>query len=1104
MKRPVLAFLAPLLVGVLSLVATLALYPFVHFARPNSLWWLAGLVVYAFIWSWQAYNRYRVQSQLLHFAAAKRHVPTWSPRRSAIRFSLLSLACYALILASAQPQWGERTRNIQRKGTDIAIVLDASRSMLAEDVGPNRLRAATGELNRLLQKLDGDRVGLVVFAGITFTQSPLTSDYGAIRLYLDRVNPHAIPAQGTALGLAIQEAHRLLSGGDDPAFKRAPHQIILVISDGEDHETNPIEAAQAAQEDGIHVYTVGVGTSTGGRIPLYGKSGTVERYLTDQNNQLVITRLHDEQLHDIALTGDGAYTHYDGSGSTVEPVLHKIQSYDKAYLSSVMRTHYVNRGGFFLLPALLLLFLALLIPERPTMRPHRRWWQVLVCIICVNMLGGCDFKREDPRVKNAIELAHQGDFETALQEMDRTSQETKNQDAYLFNRGRMYDGNKNPQAAQDDFLASLSSSKESLRAASLIGVGNTLVQQKKYREAITRYERALQLNPSNDIARHNLEIAHRLLYPSCKSLDDPFEPNDNKRQAKLLPPDVYDGPYKQLYQQWTDQQLQKNPELAMPEEYLHKDEEDAKKKKTSMIMCGENQDWFLLPLQGGEQGDVTVKFRRLREDNGGPPLPSRIPPSSVRIAIMNAQNIVSAVDQGLNKESNEATVSAKLLTRHIDLDGASQKNGPWFLVVSADDGMEYTYDINVRITPLCSALEDEFEPNNSPADAFEIEAGEHTAQLCQKNDDWYRMDMDAGDNLFVDIEAAPVEAMEDTRMKSAFSTTTPTPPFNRQKENGRIQFASGEALTAQTARWGLSTQNNVENPYHMKVFHFAACPEGNDRFEPNERPSDATQLTAEQNELRYLRLCPEDQDWFVMQLPQEEKKKAANDDKKQEPETKAFSALVETLDPDARVLIELWSPTTGRRLAVSQNIVDVTPTSQPDAEDAEDTTNEPPPYPGMTGAIAATELPADADIILVRVLGDATFYHLSFPDTQPPEQSDSQSDSSDQDNNQDQDQNQEQEQSQDEQQQDQDSNADQEDEQEQNESDQDQDAQTQQPEQADEDTQPQEAPLASPEDEDVQRQALKQLLESLGNDDVNLQLQQAIEGAPPTQTQNPW
>src|SRR5699024_9858978 len=150
--------------------------------------------------------------------------------------------------------------------------------------------------HQLLSTLNGDRVGLVVFAGIAFTQSPLTTDYGAIKLYLDRVNPTAIPAQGTASGRAIQQAHSLLVGGNNPDFKRAPHQIMIVISDGEDHQTQPIKAAQQAQKDGIQIFTIGVGTEAGGRIPMQDHNGNFTQYLTNNRGQVVQTKLKDKQL----------------------------------------------------------------------------------------------------------------------------------------------------------------------------------------------------------------------------------------------------------------------------------------------------------------------------------------------------------------------------------------------------------------------------------------------------------------------------------------------------------------------------------------------------------------------------------------------------------------------------------------------------------------------------------------------------------------------------------------------------------------------------------------------------------------------------------------
>lgn len=1089
MKRPALVFLAPLIVAVLTAAATLSLYPFVHFARPRAFWWILALIGLAFVWAHRALRRARIQNALMHARAFERIAKSWSPRRDSARFSLIAVACFGLIIASAQPQWGEQTRQVQRKGTDIVVVLDASRSMLAEDIGPDRMQAATRELSNLLSLLEGDRVGLVVFAGVAFTQSPLTSDYSAIRLYLDRVNPNAISAQGTAIGDGIKEAHKLLTGGHDPDFRRAPHQMILVVSDGEDHETNPVEAAYAAYEDGILTYTVGVGTAAGGRIPLRDRNRQFERYLSDRDGNVVNTRLEDAQLHEIASAGGGNYLHFDGLNSTAPALASTINRFDEAYLSSTLRAHYVNRGSFFLWPAFLLLLLALLIDDRPRTQRPNKWWNILLVLLVSTSTSSClDFRYEDPHVRRAIHKAEDGDFDGALERIERANTDARTQHAYHFNRGRIYAGLGEVDDAQSDFLTALGASSTSLRVAALIGIGNTLVAQENYRDAITRYTRALHLAPDNNIARHNLEIAHRKQFPLCSALEDPLEPNNRADQASDLPPTSITGTYASLY-------APENP--LQPDAIPNAPQSDDEKQP--LILCGGNDDWLTLPLTGGESVDIRAQLRRLREDDGGPPLPDRIPARALRMMVVDAHGKALATDNGRTQERDEkGLVPAKLIRRQIELPPVTPENAPYFLVLSADKNLEYTYDLEVEITPPCSALEDEFEPNDSPKTAHFIDSGEHRARICNDNDDWFRIDLNENDHLFVDLTPDPSEDVEAVHLRTGFSLEdTDRIPLIDQVEPGRIAWASGKVAAALTARWGIATQNNVETQYSMDVYRFGECPEGNDRFEPNDRPNNASQLTTEQTNLRHLRLCPDDQDWFVMRLDPEEDT--------DEDDAQAFSARVdfeEGVDAE-NVQVELWDPATGQRLAISQAIPS-TPQTQstddpqrppPQADENtaadENTTSDEDAVPQPRAVIAATTLPAHADAVIIRVYGDETFYHLSFPDTLPPDQ-DSSEKSEDPDEGDEGDSGDA-------------SQADdsaQEDESKEQESDDGSEDEEHRQDPAAREHESIDAPL--PSEEEAQRQALMELLNSLEDDEVNLQLQQALEREPPSRPQNEW
>lgn len=206
-----------------------------------------------------------------------------------------------LILTLIEPKWGYHWEDVEKKGIDIVVAVDTSRSMLADDVKPNRLEVAKREIEDLLHVLEGDRIGLVVFAGSAFPYCPLTSDYGAFRLFLQDVNTNVIPLGGTALSEAIRKGIAAFEANSKN------HKAIILITDGENHEDDPLKAAAAAKEKGVVIYTVGVGKKDGSYIRIRDESGQ-ERLLKDRQGQVVKSRLDEITLNKIALETGGLYT----------------------------------------------------------------------------------------------------------------------------------------------------------------------------------------------------------------------------------------------------------------------------------------------------------------------------------------------------------------------------------------------------------------------------------------------------------------------------------------------------------------------------------------------------------------------------------------------------------------------------------------------------------------------------------------------------------------------------------------------------------------------------------------------------------------------------
>jgi len=290
-------------------------------------------------------------------STTKRLMPMVSSTLSILRFSFFLIAYTFLIIGIANPQIGSRLVEGERKGIDLMIALDISNSMMAEDVKPNRLEQSKQAIANLIDKLGNDRIGLVVFAGKAFKQLPITTDYGAAKLFLNSVNTGYIPTQGTAIGQAIEMA---MTSFDENKSSKA----IVVITDGENHEDDAIEMAKKATEKGINVYTIGIGSSNGVPIPEKDKYGNSKGFKKDRQGNVVITKLNEEMLHDIAVAGNGIYVRANNSFSALNDVFKEINEMEKTNFETKLYSDYEDRFQYFLAISLLFFLLEILFFER--------------------------------------------------------------------------------------------------------------------------------------------------------------------------------------------------------------------------------------------------------------------------------------------------------------------------------------------------------------------------------------------------------------------------------------------------------------------------------------------------------------------------------------------------------------------------------------------------------------------------------------------------------------------------------------------------------------------------------------------------------------------
>jgi Ca-activated chloride channel family protein len=311
------------------------------------------LLIAALIW------KKRKQSQFADKDLLKKLSPNQSVFKTILKIVVLCLAIACLTIALVNPKIGTKLETVKREGVDVVFAIDVSKSMLAEDVAPNRLEKSQQLVTQIINSLASDRVGIIAYAGSAFPQLPITTDYASAKMFLQNMNTDMLSSQGTAINEAIQLAKTYYN--DDEQTNR----VLFIISDGEDHEGNSVNIAEEASEEGIRIFTIGVGTTKGGRIPIK-RNGVVLNYKKDQNDQTVITRLQEETLKDIAKEANGEYIYNNITKETVEKVTEILQNMDKKEFEAKQFADFKDQFQWFLGFGIFFLVLEVFLLERRT------------------------------------------------------------------------------------------------------------------------------------------------------------------------------------------------------------------------------------------------------------------------------------------------------------------------------------------------------------------------------------------------------------------------------------------------------------------------------------------------------------------------------------------------------------------------------------------------------------------------------------------------------------------------------------------------------------------------------------------------------------------
>jgi Ca-activated chloride channel family protein len=279
-------------------------------------------------------------------------------RMQKMRAVIILVSIFIIIISLMRPQWGFEWKEVKRSGLDILIALDTSKSMLAEDVKPNRLERSKLAVKDLIKKLHGDRIGLIAFSGTAFLQCPLTSDYSGFMISLDDTGVYSIPKGGTSISSAIRAALESYEGG------KKKYKVLVIITDGEDHEGNAVDWAEKAKAQGIKIYTIGIGTKEGDLIPVTDEEGH-KMFLKDSSGNVVKTRLDEDTLKKIAMTTGGSYVKATNIEFGLDLIYdEKLSKMEKSDTKDKMVKKYNEKFQIPLAAALLLLCIEMFIRER--------------------------------------------------------------------------------------------------------------------------------------------------------------------------------------------------------------------------------------------------------------------------------------------------------------------------------------------------------------------------------------------------------------------------------------------------------------------------------------------------------------------------------------------------------------------------------------------------------------------------------------------------------------------------------------------------------------------------------------------------------------------
>ena len=521
----------------------------------------AALPVMLTVFIWYLISIKKKLKKLGEYDLVKALVPDISTSKKITKFVLLMLAFSSLILAICNLQTGSKTQEVKREGADIIVCLDVSNSMLAQDLSPNRLERAKFALEKMIDKLQGDRLGIIVFAGEAYVQLPITTDYSAAKLFLGSINTQMVPTQGTNIGAAIRKA---LEGFSKDLEK---NKTIVVITDGENHEPEALEAAEEAAKAGVILNCIGVGSEAGVPIPMLN-NGVVQGYRKDKDGNTVVTKLNKEVLQEIAGKTDGIFVQATNADIGLNAILDKLAQLDKKQIDTKMYTDYEDQFQWFLGLALILFIIEFFISERVSQWFRKFLAHVLksnkklagiALLVFLSSASRLSAQKDREMLYNGNSKYHSGQNIGAINSYREALKLNPALKKANFNLGdAIYKeavGIKNSKskapimgmkpdslagimldeaAAQFDVVSQTVSHKDTLHQA-LHNLGNCRLKQENWQAAVDAYKKSLKVDPKDEDTRYNLAYALKKLKEQQKKDKNKDKDKQQQNQQQQQP-----------------------------------------------------------------------------------------------------------------------------------------------------------------------------------------------------------------------------------------------------------------------------------------------------------------------------------------------------------------------------------------------------------------------------------------------------------------------------------------------------------------------------------------------------------------------------------------